>query len=119
MVTRFECPNLWALVLILVMHVRLKRDVRRHAIGFLGTARLVDWRSRTLLNVSLWEDMEGVHSMGRVRRHVNATRLPSHLGVATDGGVYSYTGDWRRVIFGAGREGRSPVRPLRESRRIT
>lgn len=67
-VTRFECPGLWALLVLLVLHKRLARDVRRHATGFLGTSLMVGWRTRTLLNVSLWQDMDGVHSMGRVRR---------------------------------------------------
>lgn len=111
-VTRFECPSLWALLLVLVLHKRLARDVRRDATGFLGSSLMVAWRARTLLNVSLWEDMEGVHSMGRVRRHVDATRMPSRLGVATSGGIFAYAGDWKRVMFGIDCEGVSPVRPL-------
>jgi hypothetical protein len=102
-VTGFECPSLWALLVVLVLHVRLARDVRREATGFLGATRMIAWRRRTLLNISLWRDMEGVRSMGRVQRHVNATRVPSTLGVATYGDIYSFDGDWKRVLFGIGR----------------
>jgi hypothetical protein len=111
-VTRFECPGLWALLVLLILHRRMARNVRRDATGFLGTSLMVGWRTRTLLNVSLWQDMDGVHSMGRVRRHVDATRVPSRLGVATSGGVYAFAGDWRQVMFGIDCEGVSPVRPL-------
>lgn len=111
-VTRFECPGRWRLLVLLVLHKRMERDVRRHATGFLGTSLLVRWRTRTLLNVSLWRDMESLHSMGRVRRHVDATRIPSRLGVATSGGVYAFAGDWRRVMFGLDADGVPPVRPL-------
>ncbi|MEU8124206.1 hypothetical protein AB0C21_36305 [Spirillospora sp. NPDC049024] len=111
-VTRFECPGLWKLLVLVFLHRRMAREVRRHATGFLGSSLLVGWRTRTLLNVSLWRDMDGVHSMGRVRRHVDATRVPSRLGVATSGGIYSFTGDWKQVMFGIDSEGVSPVRPL-------
>jgi hypothetical protein len=110
-VTRFECPGLWKLLVLVLLHKRMAREVRRHATGFLGSSLMVGWRTRTLLNVSLWRDMDGVHSMGRVRRHVDATRVPSRLGVATSGGIYSFTGDWKRVMFGIDGAGASPVRP--------
>ena len=36
-VTRFECPNLVTLLLLLVLHVRIKRDVRRYGRGLIGS----------------------------------------------------------------------------------
>jgi hypothetical protein len=111
-VTRFECPGLWRLIVLMVLHRRLERDVRRHATGFLGMSLLVGWRTRTLLNISLWRDMDAVHSMGGVRRHVDATRVPSRLGVTTSGGIYAFAGDWKRVMFGIDCADHSPVRPL-------
>jgi hypothetical protein len=36
---------------------------------------------------------------GRVPRHVDATRVPSKLGVRTAGAVYDFAGDWRTVMF--------------------
>jgi hypothetical protein len=107
-ITRFDCPSRWTLLVLLVLHWRMKRHVRRHADGFLGVMMTVDWRRRTLLNVSLWSDSGSIYSMGRVSRHVAAARLPSRLGVRTDGAVYPYAGDWRRVLFTAGRLTRPP-----------
>jgi hypothetical protein len=91
------------------MHWRLKRAVQNQATGYLGVARIVRLRERTLLNVSLWEDLESLRSMGRVPRHVDATRVPRRLGVSTSGGVYPFAGDWRRVLFALPGRGRPPL----------
>jgi hypothetical protein len=107
-ITRFDCPSRLTLFVLLIRHLRMKRHVRRHADGFLGVMTTIDWRRRTLLNVSLWSDPGSVYSMGRVSRHVAAARLPSRLGVRTDGAVYPCAGDWRSVLFTAGRLTRPP-----------
>jgi hypothetical protein len=103
MVTRFDCRTLMNLLYLLVVHLRLKRDVRRHAEGFIGVRTIVDWRRRSFLSVSVWADLDSVYSMGGVPRHVEAARLPGRLGVETTCGVFCFVGDWRRVMF------RSPV----------
>jgi hypothetical protein len=110
-ITRFECPNLPVLAYLLVLHWRVKRDVRRHTRGFVGVRKLVDVRQRVLLSISLWEDVESIYWMGAVPRHIVATRLPGRLGVNTCSGVYPFAGDWRRVLFRSDRPPRSPLRP--------
>jgi hypothetical protein len=111
-ITRFECPDLLRLVLVVILHLRLKLDVRRQATGYLGGTLLVQWRRRCLLSVSVWHDRDSLHSMGSVPRHVQAARLPGRLGIATACGVYSFAGDWRQVMFGRQTPPRSPLRPL-------
>lgn len=98
-VTRFECPNRVVLAYLLVLHTRIKRDVRRFADGLIGARTVVDWRRRTLLSVTLWTDIASVYGMGGVSRHVAAARIPSRLGVRTRCGVFCFAGDWRRVMF--------------------
>jgi hypothetical protein len=110
-VTRFVCPSIWAVLVVRLLHVRVKRAVRRHASGFLGIRLLVDWRRRTVLSVSLWQDLASVYTMGEVYRHVEATRLPAALGITTSCGVFCYVGDWKRVMFGAERGDPSPLHP--------
>jgi hypothetical protein len=109
MITRFECPSLAAMVVIVLLHGRIKRQVARLAEGFLGAAMLRDWRTRTVLSVSLWKDIESVYSMGNVPRHVLGARVPSRLGIRTRAGVFCYAGDWRQVMFGAGQAKPSPL----------
>ena len=111
MITRFECPNLWTMLLIVLLHRRIKREVARLADGYLGATMLRDWRSRTVLSMSLWRDIESVYSMGEVPRHVHASRLPPRFGIRTRAGVFCYAGDWRQVMFGAGRPKPSPLEP--------
>jgi hypothetical protein len=102
-VTRFDCRTVLNLLYLLIVHLRLKRDVRRQADGFVGVRTIVDWRRRSFLSISVWVDLDSVYTMGAVPRHVAAARLPGHLGVATTCGVFCFVGDWRRVMF------RSPV----------
>jgi len=109
MITRFECPNLTSMLIIVVLHTWIKRDVNRLAEGFLGAVMVRDWRTRTVLSISLWQQIENVYSMGGVDRHIEAARLPARLGVATRCGVFCYVGDWRQVMFGAGISKPSPL----------
>jgi hypothetical protein len=111
-VTRFECPNLAVLLYLLALHVRIKRDVVRHAPGLVASRVVVQWRTRTMLSLSLWQNLDSVYDMGSVPRHVAGSRVPGRLGVATSSGVFGFTGDWRRVMFGAPAEPRSPLRPI-------
>ncbi|HEX8627386.1 MAG TPA: hypothetical protein VF755_04370 [Catenuloplanes sp.] len=110
-VTRFDCGGLVNLVTLLVVHQRLKLDVRRQANGFVGVRTIVDWRRRSFLSISLWADLDSVYSMGGVPRHVTAARLPGQLGVATTCGVFCFVGDWRRVMFRSPVPSHSPLHP--------
>ncbi|MFC0503430.1 hypothetical protein [Micromonospora costi] len=110
-VTRFNCGNLPRMLLVLIMHVRMKRHVRRQAVGYLGIKVLVDWRQRVVLSISLWRDLDSVYSMGRVTRHVGAARAPGRLGITTTCGVFCYAGEWTRVMFGGPTRSTSPLHP--------
>lgn len=112
-ITRFECRTLIRLLLILALHHRIKRDVRRKVDGFVDAAAVVLWRRRTILSVTLWEDLEHVYGMGGVRRHIGASRVPHRLGVRTTCGVYTYTGDWRTLMFGTPTSTNEPLHGLR------
>jgi hypothetical protein len=111
-VTRFECSTLRGLLAIRLLHLRLERDVRRNAPGFIGVRTLTRWRSRTLLSISLWKDLDSVYGMGMVPRHVSAVRVPGRLGARTTCGMFCFVGDWRRVMFGSPMQARSPLSPL-------
>jgi hypothetical protein len=111
-VTRFECATLRGLLTVRLLHLRLRRDVRRNAPGFVGVKTLIDWPSRTLLSISLWKDLDSVYEMGMVPRHVSAVRLPGRLGARTTCGVFCFVGDWRRVMFASSVQSRSPLYPL-------
>jgi hypothetical protein len=110
-VTRFECPGVWAVLAVRLLHIRVKRAVRRQATGLAGIVLITDWRRRTVLSISLWQDLESVYSMGQVTRHIHATRFPKRLGITTTCGVFCYAGEWMRVMFGASRVARSPLHP--------
>jgi len=109
MITRFECPNLSAMAIIVVLHTWIKRQVAQLAEGYLGAVMLRDWRSRTVLSISVWRDLDSVYSMGNVSRHIRASRFPHRLGVTTRAGAFCYAGDWRQVMFGAGQPKASPL----------
>jgi hypothetical protein len=111
-VTRFECRSTAALLTLVALHYRVKRAVRREARGFLGVRMLIDWRRRSMLSISVWRDLDSVYSMGEVRTHILATRVPDRLGVATASGVFCFVGDWRRVMFASDCAPRSPLKPL-------
>jgi hypothetical protein len=111
MITRFECPSLPAMLVVVLLHQWIKRQVARRACGYLGATMLRDWRTRTVLSVSLWRDLDSVYSMGDLPRHIQASRLPARLGIHTRAGAFSYTGDWRQVMFNAGQPNPSPLEP--------
>jgi hypothetical protein len=98
-VTRFECSSLWTLGALLLLHQRVKHAVSKQAEGFLGAKTLVQWRRRTMLSITLWENIQSVYTMGNVMQHVRASKVPHRIGVATNCGVYCFAGDWRRVMF--------------------
>jgi hypothetical protein len=114
MVTRFECDTIINLVAMLLLHLRVKRHVHRLGDGLIGSRVIVDWRRRVMLSVSLWPNIESVYSMGNVPRHVEAARVPGHLGIRTTCGVFCFAGDWRRVMFGSPVESHTPFAPTKE-----
>lgn len=111
-ITRFECHGLAKLLLVLAMHVRIKREVRRVAKDFLGATTVVLWRERVVLSISLWRHLDGVYDMGGSNRHIVASRRPAKLGISTACGIYTYAGDWRRLMFGTAAEAGEPLRPI-------
>jgi hypothetical protein len=111
-ITRFECRTLPQLLFLIALHRKVHRDVRHRAQGLVRATTIVHWRGKTLMSISLWSDLDALYSMGRVRRHIDAARLPARLGIATSCGVYGFVGDWRRVMFGTQAEARSPMQPL-------
>lgn len=116
MITRFECPSLPVMLVLMLLHRRIRRQVDRSAEGYLGAATVRDWRTRTLLSISLWRDLDSVYSMGSVPRHVLASRVPARLGIRTCAGAFCYAGDWRQVMFGVGRPKPSPLEPTTQDR---
>jgi hypothetical protein len=99
-VTRFACHTRRDIVLLWWLHIRLKPAVRVRAPGLLGVRLFIDWRHRIVRSVSLWTDPARLYDMGEVREHVAAARIPRRRGIATSCGVYTYKGDWRKVMFG-------------------
>ncbi len=112
MVTRFECGTFAKVLVMLLLHLRIKRDVGRLGEGLIGSRVVIDWRRRVVLSISLWPDIDSVYSMGNVPRHVRAARVPGKLGIETTCGVFCFAGDWRRVMFQSPVEARSPFGPL-------
>ncbi|MFI7080550.1 hypothetical protein ACIBO1_24925 [Micromonospora sp. NPDC049903] len=101
------------LLFLVALHGHIKRDVRRLAPGLVSSHGTVLWRQRTLLSISVWRDLDSVYGIGSVQRHTYATRVPIRLGVATSSGVFTFTGDSRRVLFGSQVPPRSPLSPLK------
>jgi len=108
-VTHFHCQHRAALVILHLLHRRVKREVRRKVDGCLGVTTLTDWRRGDLRSISLWRNVEDIYQMGEVSSHVLAARVPGRLQVSTQSGVFSYVGDWRRVLFGSSYTDGSPL----------
>jgi hypothetical protein len=108
-VTRFRCRHRAALIVLHLLHRRVKREVRRKADGYLGVTTLTSWRTGELTSISLWRNAEDIYQMGEVSSHVLAARAPGRLEVSTQSGVFSYVGDWRRVLFGNSYTDGSPL----------
>jgi hypothetical protein len=98
-----------------MLHGRVRRDALRQTSGLVVSKAAVDWRQRTLFSITLWRDLDSVYTIGSVRRHTAATRLPRRFGVSTTSGVFTFTGDARRVLFGSPVQSRSPLRPLKHN----
>ena len=77
-----------------------------------GVKVLTDWRRRTLLSISLWQDLDSIYSMGQVPRHVSAVRTAGTLATGTACGVFCFVGDWRQVMFRGEAVNHSPLYPL-------
>ncbi|GAA1710674.1 hypothetical protein GCM10009765_69960 [Fodinicola feengrottensis] len=99
-ITRFACPSLSGLFRLMVLHIHIKRQVRRQAPGFVGGKAVILWRQRTMLSITLWRHLDDIYDMGKVNAHIMAARVPARLGIQTSCGIYSYSGDWRAIMFG-------------------
>jgi hypothetical protein len=108
-ITRFVCPTRARLVLLMFLHFRIKRQVRKQAGGFVGAAAVVLWQQRTLLSVTLWRHLDDIYEMGKVNHHIEASRMPARLGIQTTCGVYAYGGDWRKLMFGTDHTSADPL----------
>ena len=75
-ITRFDCRNRRTILLFLLVHSRIKRDVRQECPGFIAASRVIIWSDRTLLSITLWRDLDSIYDMGGVPRHIFASRLP-------------------------------------------
>ena len=98
-VTRFDCRTIPNVLRILALHRRVKPEVRRKADGYLGGKTVVAWRRRSVLSISMWRDLPSMYQMGKVDRHILAARVPARLGVTTSCGVYTYSGEWKHLMF--------------------
>jgi len=108
-ITRFECPSRLVLLRLVVLHLRIKRAVRRRLPELVGSRLIVDWGTRTLLSISVWPSLESVYGMGSVPEHVSGSRIPGRLGVRTTAGFFTFTGDWRQIMFGSPVAAHSPL----------
>lgn len=111
-ITRFECHSSPRLVYLFLKHWWVKRSVRRAAEGYVASKAVIDWRAKTLMSISLWCSIGSVYSMGQVREHIIAARLPRRLGIDTTCGIYTFAGDWRTVMFGTVTAAHSPLYEL-------
>lgn len=98
-VTRFDCRTIPNVFRILALHYRVKPEVRRKVDGYLGGKAIVAWRRRTVLSISMWRDLPSIYQMGKVDRHILAARVPTRRGVTTSCGVYTYSGEWKHLMF--------------------
>ncbi|MFJ6854158.1 hypothetical protein ACIQM3_27180 [Streptomyces sp. NPDC091271] len=99
--TRFECRSALNMAVVLFLHARIKREVRRIAPEFVGAAPVVLWRHRTILSVTLWRTLESMYAMGEAQSHILAARVPHKLGIRTTSGLFPYGGDWKNLLFEA------------------
>lgn len=106
-ITRFDCPTYRHLLVIRLLHAVLGRRIRAKLDGLLLSHTTTDLRARRVVSVSVFRELGDLYQMGSVTTHVNAARIPPKLGVKTSGGVFVYAGDWRKILFDAGREARN------------
>lgn len=99
-VTAFVCPNRIAWLRILFEHLSIKRRLRASDIGGLAlTTLVVSWRSKRILNISIWESKDAIYNMNGWPEHIKAAHLPPRLRVRTWCIVYETEGNWRDVLF--------------------
>ena len=113
-VTEFRCKGWWQMVRVLLLHYRVKPDITANVSGFIGVRTVRIWRERRILSISIWERGADLMGMGASNRHVKAAHVTEEVGVTTNAGVFTYSGDWRRLMFGASRgtePERSPLTP--------
>lgn len=108
-ITRFECPNKRTVLEILWLHFLLRRRCRRALRSLIDVKAHASWRQRLVLSVSLWSEPTGVLGMGAINEHVRLSRFPSKRGIATSCGVFTFSDDWRNLMFGANAVARSPL----------
>ena len=113
-VTRFSCRTRWDILLLWLLHKRIRPAVRARVRGLLGIRLYIDWRQRTVHSVSLWTDPAHLYDMGKVPEHIAVARIPRRHGIQTTCGIYTYEGECAAVMFGVD-PNRKPA-PLTDTR---
>jgi hypothetical protein len=108
-VTRFVAPTVPRLIVLRFIHPFVKLQIRLACPGLVGAASWTSWIEKTLYSISAWESSASIYDLGNVNGHVNASRIPGHLGVTTSCGVFSFAGEWKEMLFQAGPGGVSPL----------
>lgn len=114
-VTRFQCGSLAKLLVVALLHPWIRHEIQLETTGLVASSRRILWRQRTLLSVSMWQDLDSIYTMGRCGAHVAAARLPHHLGISTTCGIFTLVGDWKRIMFESHSSTHSPLRRLESS----
>lgn len=96
--TTFRCRNLLSFFTFMLLHWRLKRDVRTQAEGFLGVTLYSDRSRRLHRSISLWRDPSCVMSMGSVKRHIFAVHQANQWIDESSCVIYSNPEDWRKLL---------------------
>jgi hypothetical protein len=100
-ITRFDCRTAVNFAVVVLLHLRIGRAVRRDTTGLLGYRLFLNWRTKTVHNVSLWDRFEHIYTMGQASRHPQATHVVTKLNIQTHCGIYRFEGDWRPLMFGS------------------
>ncbi len=101
-VTVFHCRGLRELLGISVRLIGLTRRIRASTDGLIASRFTVGIRERRALSWSLWENVSGPRSMGRVQAHVLAARFVGvNHRIATSSAVFHHGGHWLPVVWPA------------------
>lgn len=109
-VTQFACRSRAELAWVARLHARFARRIRlKVGEALLGDAQIADRPRLAYVNLTVWSTLEGVRAMGHSDLHVRLVKTVVARGIPVHGGIFSYTGDWRTLLFGV--EGK-PTNPL-------
>lgn len=99
-VTEFSFPTLLACFAVWLRFRRHTSFIAGVASGLTFTCTTASWRERRIINVSCWESIPAVHSLGNSRRHVVDVRhVMSGGDIRTRSVGFESLGDWRGVML--------------------